>query len=227
MPARNNHVTITDPRVEDYTLVIAQLGGNQGLSASASAVLSDMEQLAERLSFPIAGPLIGRTLCLLAGLGGARRIFDAGCGFGYGSLWLAAGAGQGATIVCVDQSEEHIARAREFHRRADLSVEFDHRAGDAVEVLEAEPGPFDLIYNDVNKGSYPRMAQLAIDKLRPGGVYVADNALWYGKVVSGSTTRDAWTAAVDQHNQWLFAHDRMFATIVDQRDGLLVAVKRS
>lgn len=227
MSNENNHVTITDPRVEDYTLVIARLGGNQGMSSEAATVLSDMEQLAERLSYPIAGPLVGRTLCLLAGLSGARRIFDAGCGFGYGSLWLAIGAGQGCSVVCVDQSEGHIARAREFHRRSELTADFSYQTDDAVSVLEGDPGPFDLIYSDVNKGSYPRMAELAVTKLRPGGVYVADNALWYGKVVSGTTTRDAWTAAVDQHNQWLFAQDRMFATIVDQRDGLLVAVKRS
>ncbi len=222
-----NDVTITDPRVEDYTLVIARLGGNQGLPECVPEVLADMEQLAERLSFPIAGPLIGRTLCLLAGLSGARRIFDGGCGFGYATTWIAAGAGQGASIVAVDQSEEHIARAREFHRRCELAVDFEYRAGDAVEALDAEAGPFDLIYNDINKAAYPRMAELAVEKLRPGGLYVADNALWYGKVVSGSTTRDAWTAAVDQHNQWIFGHEQMFATIVDQRDGLLVAVKRS
>lgn len=225
--SNRNDVTITDPRVEDYTLVIARMGGNQGLPAPMPDVLADMEQLAERLSFPISGPLIGRTLCLFAGLGAAKRIFDAGCGFGYATTWIAAGAGQGASIVAVDQSEEHLARAREFHRRCELSVDFDYRAGDAVEVLEAEPGPFDLIYNDINKPAYPKFAELAVEKLRPGGIYVADNALWYGKVVSGTTTRDAWTAAVDQHNQWLFAHKRLFATIVDQRDGLLLAVKRS
>jgi predicted O-methyltransferase YrrM len=222
-----NDVTITDPRVEDYTLVIAEMGGNQGLPARVPAVLGDMEQLAERLSFPIAGPLIGRTLCLFAGLGGALRIFDGGCGFGYATTWIASGAGLGASIVAVDHNEEHIARAREFHRRCEFSVDFDYRTGDAVQVLAGEPGPFDLIYNDIDKPAYPQMAKLAVRKLRPGGIYVADNALWYGKVVSGSTTRDAWTAAVDQHNQWLFAHKQFFATIVDQRDGLLVAVKRS
>jgi len=222
-----NDVTITDPRVEDYTLVIAQMGGNQGLPTPVPGVLADMEQLAERLSFPIAGPLIGRTLCLFAGLGGARRIFDAGCGFGYATTWIASGAGKGASIVAVDQNEEHLARAREFHRRCELSVDFDYRAGEATEILEAEPGPFDFIYNDINKGAYPQMAELAVKKLRTGGIYVADNALWYGKVVSGATTRDAWTAAVDRHNQWLFAHKQLFATIVDQRDGLLLAVKRS
>ena len=220
-----NNVTITDPRVEDYTLVIARLGGNQGLSPELPPVLEMMEELAERLSFPISGPLIGRMLYLLAGLSGARRIFDAGSGFGYSSTWIGAGAGAGSSIICVETSAEHLARAREFHKRAGLRPDFEYRVGDAVATLEAEAGPFDLIYNDVSKSAYPQMAALAVEKLRPGGLYIADNALWYGKVCSGRVTRDAWTAAVDHHNQWIFANKQLFATILDQRDGLLVAVK--
>jgi len=222
---RENNVTITDPRVEDYTLVIARLGGNQGLPEELPPVLEMMEELAERLSFPISGPLLGRMLYMLAGLSGARRIFDAGSGFGYSSTWLGAGAGAGASIICVDTSAEHLARAREFHRRAGLQPDFEYRVGDAVATLQAEAGPFDLIYNDINKGSYPEMAALAVGKLRPGGLYIADNALWHGKVCSGRVTRDAWTAAVDHHNQWVFANKQFFATILDQRDGLLIAVK--
>lgn len=222
---RETNVTITDPRVEDYTLVIAHLGGNQGLPEGLPPVLDTMEELAERLSFPISGPLLGRMLYMLAGLSGARRIFDAGAGFGYSSTWLAAGAGAGASIICVDTSAEHLTRAREFHRRGGLLPDFQYRVGDAVATLEAEAGPFDLIYNDINKGSYPQMAALAVSKLRPGGLYIADNALWYGKVCSGRVTRDAWTAAVDRHNQWIFANNQLFATILDQREGLLIAVK--
>jgi caffeoyl-CoA O-methyltransferase len=186
-----------------------------------------MEELAERLSYPISGPLLGRMLCMLAGVSGARRIFDAGAGFGYSSAWLAAGAGAGAEIIAVDDSAEHLTRAREFHRQAGLAASFEYRVGDALATLEQEPGPFDLIFSDVDKGQYPKMAQLAIKRLRPGGIYLADNALWYGKVCSGQTTRDAWTASVDRHNQWLFSQPGVFATILDQHEGLLIAVKRS
>ena len=126
----------------------------------------------------------------------------------------------------MDNSEEHVVRAREFHRRIPLGVDFDYRVGDAVAILENEPGPFDLIYSDINKGSYPRMAELIVERLAPGGLYIAENALWYGKVCSGTTTRDAWTASVDRHNQWLFSHPSLFTTILDQCDGLLLAVNR-
>lgn len=220
-------VTITDPRVEDYTLAMAQLGGEQSLPEGLPAVLREMEELAAKLSFPIAGPLVGRTLYMLAGLSGARRILDAGSGFGYGAAWLAAGAGPGATVICVERSQDHLIRARDFHRQARLAADFEYRVGDAVETLKAEAVPFGLIYNDIDKGSYPEMIALAVQHLRPGGLYMADNALWYGKVCSSRTTRDAWTAAIDHHNRWAFACKQLFTTIVDQREGLLVAVKRA
>jgi predicted O-methyltransferase YrrM len=222
----DSDVQITDPRVEGYILEVAQLGGAHGLPDSLPAVLKEIEELSDRARFPIVGPLLGRTLYLLAGLSGARRIFDAGTGIGYSASWLAAGAGPGATVVCVDAAEGNLARARDFHERAGLGVDFEYRAGDASEVLEADPGPFDVIFNDLDKGAYPRFAKLAVARLRPGGVYAADNVLWYGKVVLARPTRDAWTAAVDQHNQWVFSNPTLFATIHDQRDGLLVAVRR-
>lgn len=218
---------ITDPRVERYILDLTDATGNQGLPEALPAVLLDMEELAERLRYPIVGPLVGRTLCMQAGLIGARRIFDGGAGFGYASAWLATGAGPGAKVLCVDPNEENLARAREFHRRTGLQAEFEYRVGDPIDALEHDPGPFDVVFNDVDKEHYPRFARLAIPRLRPGGIYMADKVLWYGKVCVYGTTWDAWTSAVHQHNDWLFSQPNLFSAIHDQRDGLIVTVKRS
>lgn len=218
---------VTDPRVEEYLLEMVKLGGAHGLPEGLPAVLQVMEQYAEGLSLPIVGPMLGRVLYMLTGLIGAKRIYDAGCGFGYSAAWLGAGAGAGATVTCVDLSEDNVRMARDFHRRADLKAAFDYRYGDAVTTLEQEVGPFDIIFNDVDKQHYPMVGRLAAERLRPGGIYLADNSLWYGKVASAATTRDAWTAAVDRHNQWFFSNEKFFTTLIDQRDGLLIAVKQS
>ena len=217
---------VTDARVEEYLRTIAMLGRPKALPERFGTSLALMEAEAIRRNLPICGPLIGRLLYLFGGLVGARRIFDAGCGFGYSSAWLAAGAGKGATITCVDYSEELVRTARQFHQDAGLKAAFDYRFGDAVATLEQEAGPYDLILNDVDKHHFPRVARLALDRLRRGGIYIADNALWHGKVVSSTTTRDAWTAAVDRHNQELLSRSDCFVTLIDQRDGLLVAVKQ-
>ncbi len=220
------HLAITDPRVEEYLVALAASGGPHGLPGAMSDVLKVMEEYADGISYPIVGPLLGRMLYLFAGLTGAKRIFDAGCGFGYSATWLAAGAGAGAAITCVDFSQDYLRLARENHRRAGLQSSFDYRYGDAVATLEQEVGPYDIVFSDVDKQYYPRMAQLAADRLRPGGLYIADNALWHGKVCSGTVTRDAWTASVDAHNHWLFGNERFFTALIDQHDGLLIAVKR-
>jgi len=223
---QDGQLLITDPRVEEYVLEIASMGGEPALPESLSDTLRIMEQTAQRLNYPIAGPYVGRTLYILTCLNGPKRIFDAGYGLGYSVAWIAAAAGAQAHIVTVATTEEHQVRAREFHRRAELMSQFDYRLGSGPEILESEPGPFDLIYSDVNKGDYPRMAKLAVDRLRPGGLYIADSCLWYGKVCSGTTTRDMWTASVDQHNQWILSQKSLFSTIIDQHEGLLIAVKR-
>ncbi len=219
-------VQISDPRVEAYILDAVDVGGGAGLSAAARAVMRELEEASVRESFPIVGPVAGRTLCLLAGLSGAQRIFCAGSGTGYAALWLAAGAGPGAQIHCVDWSPESAERVRDAMSRAGFQVDLDIRTGDPVALLERESGHLDLVYNDVDKGLYPRAARAAFARLRPGGVYIADRALWYGKVCVGGTTWDGWTTAIANHNREVFAHPDLFTTILDQGDGLLVAVKR-
>lgn len=219
-------LVITDPRVEDYVLDIAELAGEPSLPPALTATLTVMEEAAHRMNYPIAGRYVGRTLSVFSCLTGATRIFDAGDSLGYAGAWLGLGAGADATVLSTCNSPENLVRAREFHRRAELDCQFDYRLGQASETLRSEEGSFDLIYSDVNKSDYPTMAKLAIERLRPGGVYIADNCLWYGKVCSSTTTRDAWTASVDQHNQWLFAQRNLFSTLIDQREGLLIAVKK-
>ena len=221
-----SHLVITDPRVEDYVLDIAGLAGEPTLPAPLVETLGVMEETADRMNYPIAGRYVGRTLAVFACLTGATRILDAGDSLGYAACWLSLGAGKEATIVTTCNTEENLVRSRGFHQRAQLTSNFEYVAGRASATLADQDLPLDLIYSDVNKGDYPKMAKLAVERLRPGGVYIADSCLWYGKVCSGTTTRDAWTASVDQHNQWIFAQRGLFSTVIDQREGLLVAVKK-
>ncbi len=218
---------ITDARIGQYMLDLVDATGHKGLSADAAPVFSEMESLSDRTHFPIVGPHVGRALSMHAGLIGARRIVDLGCGFGYSALWLAAGAGAGAKVICVDTNPNNLQRAKAFHERAGLAVDFEYRDIDALDLLELDPGPFDVVVCDVEKELYPRVCRLAVPRLRPGGLYMAASALWYGKVCTYGTTWDAWTTAVHQHNDWLFSQENLFSQLYDQGDGLIVSVRRS
>ncbi len=218
---------ITDAPVEQYMLDIVDTTGHKGLPEAAVAVMHEIEAQAERSHFPIVGPLVGRTLCMYSSLIGARTILDLGSGTGYSALWLAAGAGAGATVICIDENAERLEQSRELHRRTGLAAHFVYKQLDAMEALELDPGPFDLVLNDVEKELYPRIARLATERLRPGGIYCAASALWYGKVCVYGSTWDAWTSSVHQHNDWLFSQDNLFSQLHDQGDGLVVSVRRA
>ena len=218
---------ITDARVEQYMLDLMDSTGQKGLPVNAAPVFNEMEALADRTHFPIVGPHVGRALGTHAGLIGARRIVDLGCGFGYSALWLAAGAGAGAEVICVDTNPDNLQRAKAFHQSARLAVDFEYQNVDAFDMLELDPRPFDVVGCDVEKELYPGICRLAVPRLRPGGLYMAASALWCGKVTVFGTTWDAWTTAVHQHNDWLFRQDNLFTQLYDQGDGLIASVRRS
>lgn len=220
------HVQISDPRVEAYVLDSARFGGDRGIPRGLRALLDEVEGAAAREALPVAGCIAGRTIFLLTGLLGARRIYIGGVGSGYSALWIAAGAGPGASILLVDRDQEHLDQARARLDRLGVQQDREYRVGDPLAAFEHEDGPFDLVFSDVEKGGYARFAQIVEPRLRLGGLYIADKALWYGKVCVGGTTWDAWTTSIATHNRLMFEHPAFFTTIHDQGEGLLVAVKR-
>jgi predicted O-methyltransferase YrrM len=96
-------------------------------------------------------------------------------------------------------------------------------------VFRATEGEFDIIYNDVDKGDYPEVWRLARRRVRPGGLYIADNTLWYGRVVQQKVVDDVepgWTEAIQQHNR-LIAEDPEYDWFLNPiRDGVIVARRK-
>jgi predicted O-methyltransferase YrrM len=96
--------------------------------------------------------------------------------------------------------------------------------GDAVSTLQALPGEFDLIYNDIDKDGYPAAWREACERIRVGGLYVCDNVLWSGSA-AGAADPDDVTGAIIEHNALIAADERYVSTIVPTRDGVMVAVR--
>jgi len=94
--------------------------------------------------------------------------------------------------------------------------------GDALELLRSTEGEFDLIFNDVNKDQYPDVFRLAIPRLRLGGLFVADNVLWYGRAAKPARKNDAETSAIQKFNKLIYSSPRLFTTVIPLRDGLAV-----
>lgn len=195
------------------------------LVPSRGNVLAAMEREAKRREIPIVGPQVGRLLASLAAATGARRVFELGSAIGYSSLWLCIGSHPRAKIHYTDRSEACAEEARVYLDRAGFAknVKF-HVMPDAVDALAVVPGEFDLIFNDVDKVGYPRAFSAAVPRLRMGGVYVADNCLWSGRVTDGRA-RDASTRALREHNKMAMQDERLVGTILPIRDGVFVGTR--
>lgn len=189
------------------------------------AVLRDMERYAAKHRVPIVGPACGRVLCQLARLAKARRIFEMGSAIGYSTLWLARAVGPRGVVYYTDGDPANARRAEAYFRRAGVRGRIRVLVGDALRLLAATPGRFDLIFNDVNKTQYPAVFRLARRRLGAGGLLVSDNVLWHGQAARPAARGDAQTRAIQRFNRLLYGAPDFLSTIVPLRDGLAVALK--
>ncbi len=186
-------------------------------------VLAEIEAEAERRRIPIVGPAVGGLLALLVEMTRARRIFELGSAIGYSTIWLARAAGPGAEVHYSDGSEANAEEARGYFRRAGVADRITVHVGDALISLAGTTGPFDLIFNDVDKEGYPSVLDAVTDRLRSGGVLVTDNTLWHERVLE---PRDAASRAVAEFNRKIVEAKAFSVALVPLRDGVTVALKR-
>jgi caffeoyl-CoA O-methyltransferase len=207
---------IVDERIEAYL---------DSLAAPVDPVLAAMETLAERRHFPIVGRQAGMLLAILAHASGARRVLELGSGFGYSALWFARALPAVGTVVCTDLSADNRDLAMGYFRTAGLAEKVDFRVGDALGCARTLSGPFDIVFNDIDKEDYPASIPVAVGLLRPGGLFITDNTLWSGRVADEKIT-DPTTTAIREFNRLLCARDDLDAVILPVHDGLAVCRKK-
>lgn len=191
------------------------------------AELRNMERIAESAKFPIIGPASGQLCYLVARLIGARRIFELGSGFGYSTAWFARairenGGGEVHHVVWDDDLSNRARRHLEALGYSDL-VRF--HVGEAVQTLQATDGPFDIVFNDIDKRGYPASIDAILPKLRRGGALIVDNMLWSGRILDpADQTPD--TEGVREVTRRVMQSDDWISSIVPIRDGVLVAYRK-
>jgi caffeoyl-CoA O-methyltransferase len=210
-------VEITNPRIDEYL---------KALYDDPDPVRLEMEELARKRRFPIVGPLMGRLLEQLTLAVGARRVFELGSGYGYSALFFARGVGPGGVVHCTDLSAENVRLAKDFLGRAGVWDRVVFHCEEARAALARTGGTWDILYNDVDKEGYPAMIDVAYERLRPGGLFVSDNALWHGRVLEGEDDGTEATRGVREFTRRLLAHPGFFTTILPVRDGVAVALRR-
>lgn len=192
------------------------------------------ELRAETASYPEASmqiaPEQGQFMALLARLMGARRCLEVGVFTGYSSLALALALPDDGRIVACDVSEQWTGIARRYWAAAGVAHKIELRLAPALQTLEAllsagEAGRFDFAFLDADKENYLRYYELALELVRPGGLIVADNTLWSGRIIDPANNQ-VTTVALRQFNEFLHRDQRVDLSLVPVGDGLTLARKR-
>jgi len=198
-----------------------------GLVPERPAELREMERVAESTKFPIIGPASGQLCYLVARLLGARRIFELGSGYGYSTAWFARAVREngGGEVHHVVWDEDLSKRARTHLDRLGYTDLVKFHVAEAVVTLRETDGPFDIIFNDINKRDYPASIDAILPKLRKGGALIIDNMLWSGRILDpADQTPD--TDGVRAVTRRIMESDEWVASILPIRDGVLVAYRK-
>ncbi len=177
-------------------------------------------------------PLQGKFLDLLVRVSGARRILEIGTLGGYSTIWLARALPAGGTVVSLELESRHAKIARGNLKRAGLAERVDIRVAPAAKNLKKLVGdgvePFDLIFIDADKASYPDYLEWSLKLSRPGTLIVADNVVREGTVIYPKHP-DPNVQGVRRFTEKLAAEPRLTATALQtvsskKHDGFILAL---
>jgi predicted O-methyltransferase YrrM len=188
--------------------------------------LQKMEAYAAQHDFPIIGPVAGQICYQLARLIGAQRIFELGSGYGYSTAWFARAVQEngGGVVHHAVWDDNLSAMARDHLDALGYAGLVQYHVGEAVAALEKTGGPFDIIFNDIDKQGYPASLPSVVEKLRPGGLMIIDNMLWHGRIFDVGDQSPA-TQGVREVTR-LLGQEQWISTLIPIRDGLIVAMKQ-
>lgn len=189
-------------------------------------LVAETERAIGDLAIMQIAPEQGPFLTLLARMLGARLIVEVGTFTGLSALCLAEGLADGGRLICHDVSEEWVSIGRPFWVEAGVAGQIEVRIGPASETLgRLDDTPIDLAFLDADKDGYIDYYEQILPRLRPGGVIVADNTLYFG-TVADPANHDANVVAIRAYNDRVAADPRVDACLVNIGDGLMLAHKR-
>jgi predicted O-methyltransferase YrrM len=189
--------------------------------------LQAMEAYAEKHNFPIIGPACGYYCYQLARMIGAKSIFELGSGYGYSTAWFAkAVVENGGGVVHHTVWDEELSKsATSSLLKLGFADFVQYHVAEAVETLRGQSGPFDVIFNDIDKQAYPASLPIIKEKLRSGGLLIIDNMLWSGRVFDDQDVSPN-TEGVREFTRQIVSDKDWIVSLAPMRDGMIVAYKK-
>lgn len=172
----------------------------------------------------LSGKVQGKFLSIISKMMRPQYILEIGTFTGYSAICLAEGLQEGGQLITIDINEEREDLVLEAIASAGMENKIYHKIGLAADIIPELPQTFDLVFIDADKINYSLYFDLVIDKVRPGGIILADNVLWSGKIVQDKKDKD--TEALKLFNQKVQQDSRVENVILSVRDGITLMYKK-
>ena len=171
----------------------------------------------------LSGHLQGRILSMFSKLVNPENIIEIGTYTGYSALCLAEGLKPNGNLHTLDINEECTSVANRYFKKSNFSKNIIQHIGEALEIIPNLNCNFQLAFIDADKKNYSNYFDAIIDKMDIGGLIIADNVLWSGKVTKEE--KDYETIALDEYNKKMLKSDRVETILLPVRDGLMISKK--
>lgn len=200
---------------------------SEAFSGKESDLLKELNRETNlKISSPrmLSGHIQGRLLSFLSKMKQPQCILEIGTYTGYSALCLAEGLTENGKLITIDPNEETNLFAQKYIDRSAFKNKIELITGQAHTVIPTLTQKFDLVFIDADKKNYAWYYELVIDKVNKGGLIIADNVLWSGKVVEEK--KDTDTQAIHDFNQKIHNDERIENLLLPVRDGLMLMRKR-
>lgn len=210
-----------DTRIQDYA---------ESFTSPENEVLANLNRetwanvLVPRM---LSGHLQGRILSMFSHMIRPKTILEIGTYTGYSALCLTEGLQSDGILHTIDINEELEPMITKYINQAGKQDQIKLHIGAALDIIPTLHGNFDLVFIDADKENYAHYFDAVIDRMPSGGIIIADNVLWSGKVLDEKERKqDEETAALHQYNQKIHDDERVEHLLFPVRDGLMIARKK-
>ena len=173
----------------------------------------------------ISGHYQGRILSLISKIVSPKKILEIGTYTGYSAICLCEGMDKDGILHTIDNNKELVEIQNKYFKKANLKDKIIQHSGDAKNIIPTIEEEFDIVFIDADKESYPEYYDLIINKVSSGGIIIADNILWSGKILEKVEKDDQATKSIIEFNNKIIEDDRVKNIILPIRDGLNIVRK--
>jgi len=173
----------------------------------------------------LSGHMQGNLLTMLSKMIQPKQILEIGTYTGYSGICLAQGLIENGVLHTIDNNEELELMVRKYINEAGLTQKIKYYIGNALDIIPTINENYDLVFIDADKSNYSNYYDLIFDRVNSGGLIIADNVLWSGKILDDVDKMDTDTKAIDDFNKKIHKDTRVEHMLLNIRDGLMIIRK--